>query len=74
MGRVRVTYVRRQGPPERRKEAINVGRIRRDARFAQGVRQSVLIQEHPMADLAFVATTIAVFALVVLVAKGVAGL
>jgi len=27
-----------------------------------------------MADLAFVATTIAVFALVVLVAKGVAGL
>ncbi|THA35450.1 hypothetical protein E6R18_04405 [Streptomyces sp. A1277] len=33
-----------------------------------------LIQEHPMADLAFVVTTIAVFALVALVAKGVARL
>ncbi|MER6132829.1 hypothetical protein [Streptomyces sp. NPDC001815] len=30
-----------------------------------------LIQEHAMADLAFVVTTIAVFALVALVAKGV---
>ncbi|MEU9759910.1 hypothetical protein [Streptomyces sp. NPDC047985] len=33
-----------------------------------------LIQEHTMADLAFVVTTIAVFALVALVAKGVARL
>jgi hypothetical protein len=32
------------------------------------------MQEHTMADVAFVATTIAVFALVALIAKGVAKL
>lgn len=33
-----------------------------------------LIQEHTMADVAFVVTTIAVFALVALIAKGVSKL
>ncbi len=44
-------------------------------RFSLGVRSSPnLFQEHAMADVAFVVTTIAVFALVVLIAKGVAKL
>ncbi|MFC8549802.1 hypothetical protein ACFUMI_19680 [Streptomyces sp. NPDC057273] len=44
-------------------------------RFSRGVRSSPnLFQEHAMADVAFVVTTIAVFALVVLIAKGVAKL
>ncbi|WP_146066243.1 hypothetical protein [Streptomyces sp. ZL-24] len=44
-------------------------------RFSRGVRFSPnLFKEHAMADVAFVVTTIAVFALVVLIAKGVAKL
>ncbi|WP_406145426.1 hypothetical protein [Streptomyces sp. NBC_01012] len=39
--------------------------------FAQEVPETDLTQEHTMADLAFVVTTIAVFALVALVARGV---
>ncbi|WP_181009147.1 hypothetical protein [Streptomyces sp. SM11] len=35
---------------------------------------SELFQEHAMADLAFVVTTVAIFALVSLIAKGVAKL
>ncbi|MBT2529637.1 hypothetical protein J7E91_30645 [Streptomyces sp. ISL-99] len=42
--------------------------------FLGGSENPYLIQEHPMADLAFVVTTLAVFALVALVAKGVAKL
>ncbi|WP_436739038.1 hypothetical protein [Streptomyces sp. BBFR102] len=38
---------------------------------AQRPISSTLNQEHAMADLAFVATTIAIFALVALVARGV---
>ncbi|MFI9626276.1 hypothetical protein [Streptomyces sp. NPDC052042] len=64
-----------QRPPERRKEAINAPGNGVGAGLAQGVRESV---PHPgaltMADLAFVVATIAVFALVALVAKGVARL
>ncbi|RYJ19755.1 hypothetical protein CU044_7602 [Streptomyces sp. L-9-10] len=50
---------------------VNGGGVRRNSGFPQGVISPALIQEHPMADLAFVATTIAVFALVALIAKGV---
>ncbi|RPK59289.1 hypothetical protein EES42_36070 [Streptomyces sp. ADI95-17] len=43
--------------------------------FAHGVRVSIYLnQEHTMADVAFVVATIAVFALVALIAKGVARL
>ncbi|MFE2637659.1 hypothetical protein ACFXKF_23250 [Streptomyces scopuliridis] len=42
-----------------------------DQRVSSWGQISALIQEHPMADLAFVVTTIAVFALVALIAKGV---
>lgn len=45
-----------------------------EKRFPSTVRESHLTQEHPMADVAFVVTTIAVFALVALIAKGVAKL
>ncbi|MBT2378004.1 hypothetical protein J7E90_11730 [Streptomyces sp. ISL-111] len=44
-------------------------------RFSRHVSSSPnLFKEHAMADVAFVVTTIAVFALVVLIAKGVAKL
>ncbi|WP_299539842.1 hypothetical protein [uncultured Streptomyces sp.] len=42
--------------------------------FAQGVRETNLTRELTMADAAFVVTTIALFALVALIAKGVAKL
>ncbi|MFI8996809.1 hypothetical protein [Streptomyces sp. NPDC053542] len=46
-----------------------------ERRFALSVRSSLpLVQELSMADVAFVVTTLAVFALVALVAKGVAQL
>ncbi|MFE0107330.1 hypothetical protein [Streptomyces sp. NPDC059009] len=51
---------------------VNGGRIRPGRRFPRQVRfRPRLIQELAMADVAFVVTTIAVFALVALVAKGV---
>ena len=54
---------------------VNGGGIRPERRFPQTVRSiSNLFKELTMADLAFVVTTIAVFALVALVAKGVAKL
>ncbi|MGW1746540.1 hypothetical protein ACWCRD_13135 [Streptomyces sp. NPDC002092] len=54
---------------------VNGARIRPGTRFPLSVRSARgfpnLLQELTMADLAFVVTTIAVFALVALVAKGV---
>ncbi|MFC9886753.1 hypothetical protein [Streptomyces pilosus] len=48
------------------------GLIRPEMRFPRIVRSDrTSLQEYAMADLAFVFTTIAVFALVALVAKGV---
>ena len=56
---------RRMGP-------VNGGQNRSRARLPLSVRSvRTSIQELTMADLAFVVTTIAVFALVALVAKGV---
>jgi hypothetical protein len=56
----------------RRKGAVNGGQNRSWARLPLSVRSiRTSIQELTMADLAFVVTTIAVFALVALVAKGV---
>lgn len=56
----------------RRKGPVNGGRIRSWARLPLSVRSiRISFQELTMADLAFVVTTIAVFALVALVAKGV---
>jgi hypothetical protein len=56
----------------RRKGPVNGARIRPQARFPLTVRSiRTSFQELTMADLAFVVTTIAVFALVALVAKGV---
>ncbi|MGW6395321.1 hypothetical protein ACWFR1_33590 [Streptomyces sp. NPDC055103] len=61
-----------------RKGVVNGGRIRSERRFPHLVRESVLpssfIRELTMADVAFVVTTIAVFALVAFIAKGVAKL
>ncbi|MFI6490530.1 hypothetical protein [Streptomyces sp. NPDC050564] len=55
-----------------RKGAVNDGRIRPRRRFPLKRQFNPnLIQELTMADVAFVVTTIAVFALVALVAKGV---
>jgi hypothetical protein len=56
----------------RRKGPVNGGQIRSRARLPLSVRSiRTSFQELTMADLAFVVTTIAVFALVALVAKGV---
>lgn len=56
----------------RRKGPVNGGRIRPRTRLPLSVRSiRTSFQELTMADLAFVVTTIAVFALVALVAKGV---
>ncbi|MGV9456572.1 hypothetical protein [Streptomyces sp. NPDC003635] len=59
-----------------RKGAVNGGRFRPEKRFPLSVpvRPNFTLQELAMADLAFVFTTIAAVALVVLVAKGVAKL
>ncbi|MFI6435686.1 hypothetical protein [Streptomyces sp. NPDC050759] len=54
------------------REPSTVDRIRAQRRFALSVRSiRTSSREYTMADLAFVVTTIAVFALVALVAKGV---
>ncbi len=53
-------------------EASTDGPARRGRGFLEGSENPYRTQEHPMADLAFVVTTLAVFALVALVAKGVA--
>ncbi|MEV0122770.1 hypothetical protein AB0I16_14705 [Streptomyces sp. NPDC050703] len=57
-------------------EGVNGGRIWLDQRFPATVRPSdpsvhYFFRELTMADVAFVVTTLAVFALVALVAKGV---
>lgn len=70
-GRVSGAYGRRQKAAPGRREAVNAGGGGRGRGFAQGVPETDLTQEHTMADLAFVLTTIAVFALVALVARGV---
>ncbi|MER6982154.1 hypothetical protein [Streptomyces carpinensis] len=52
--------------------AVNEGRIRLERRFPLSVRTDrTSFQEFAMADLAFVLVTLAVFALVALVARGV---
>ncbi|MGW6394184.1 hypothetical protein ACWFR1_27625 [Streptomyces sp. NPDC055103] len=57
---------------------VKEGRTPAETRFSHLVRESVLpsscIRELTMADVAFVVTTIAVFALVAFIAKGVAKL
>ncbi|MFD8424207.1 hypothetical protein [Streptomyces sp. NPDC059466] len=69
----RPAYGLRQGGTGRRKGDVNGARFQPSRGFALSVRVVFpnLIQELTMADLAFVVTTIAVFALVALVAKGV---
>jgi hypothetical protein len=62
----------RQGRTGRRKGRVNGGGERLPERFARTVRSiRTSSQELTMADLAFVVTTLAVFALVALVARGV---
>ncbi|MEV0598791.1 hypothetical protein AB0I82_05715 [Streptomyces sp. NPDC050315] len=65
----------RQGRAAPRKGAVNGNRSGAKKRFALVVSSPFpLVQELSMADVAFVVTTLAVFALVALVAKGVAKL
>jgi hypothetical protein len=67
-----VPYGSRQRCGGRRKRGVNGGRIPPAKRLPLIVRSTrTSLQELAMADLAFVVTTIAVFALVALVAKGV---
>jgi len=63
----------RQSRGTPRKGGVNGGRIRPERRFPLLVRSTpnLIPQELTMADVAFVVITIAVFALVALVAKGV---
>ncbi|MFE9767947.1 hypothetical protein ACFYPC_26075 [Streptomyces sp. NPDC005808] len=62
----------RQSRSAPRKGPVNGGRKRPERRLPLLVRSIPnLIQELAMADVVFVVTTIAVFALVALVAKGV---
>lgn len=64
-----------QGRARTRKGAVNSDRSGSERRFALTVSSSLpFVQELSMADVAFVVTTLAVFALVALVAKGVAQL
>jgi len=71
-------YGMRQRWAGRRKGAVRSGRIGLDGGFPVSVRSSYgfphLFQELAMADVAFVVTTIAVFALMAFIAKGVAKL
>ncbi|MEU1621885.1 hypothetical protein ACFZAU_17680 [Streptomyces sp. NPDC008238] len=55
-------------------EAVNGVRARRERRFPGLGRRSVKSWEHTMDDLAFLLVTLAVFALIALIAKGVAKL
>ncbi len=65
----------RQGRATPRKKAVNGNHSGSKRRFALTVSATfLLVQELSMADVAFVVTTLAVFALVALVAKGVAKL
>ncbi|MBL1106989.1 hypothetical protein JK361_20670 [Streptomyces sp. 5-8] len=53
------------------REVSTGARIRPDGRFPRSVRSAEPLQEFTMADLAFVVTVLAGFALVALVAKAV---
>nr|BFD86575.1 hypothetical protein StreXyl84_59760 [Streptomyces sp. Xyl84] len=62
----------RQGRGERRKRGVNAGPDRAGEGFSSSrPKHPHPFQELAMADLAFVVTTLALFALVALVAKGV---
>lgn len=62
-----------RGPSTKRAEAARGGLLRRSAYFPLN-SEPLRVLEFAMADLAFVVTTVAVFALVALIAKGVAKL
>ncbi|MEU5437724.1 hypothetical protein AB0G73_30715 [Streptomyces sp. NPDC020719] len=62
------------GPSTERAGAVRRGLLYRSARFTARFRASSSFRELAMADVAFVVTTIAVFALVAFIAKGVAKL
>ncbi|MFI9495414.1 MULTISPECIES: hypothetical protein [Streptomyces] len=72
--RVSAAYGGRQGWAGRRREDVNAGREGPGRGFAQEVPETDLSKELTMADAAFVVTTLAVFALVALIARGVAKL
>ncbi|MFJ3283455.1 MULTISPECIES: hypothetical protein [Streptomyces] len=72
--RVSAAYGARQGWAAGRREAVNAGREGPGRGFAQEVPETDLSKELTMADAAFVVTTLAVFALVALIARGVAKL